>query len=186
MRRGMWHWSVLRQNEPGWFSGVRNALASAGQDVSEIVKRWSALFLVKLFCRVMDPRFSRASRRRIFQHQTGFMLSLFCNRLWNLRPTLLRALHGSGPCVPVSPCQRQLSRPSVCFVWPSCHQQNLSCPHLLAFGCHLWGRVKRGLPWVNSPCLCWRELWRHGHHRRGFSLPSSSPENKTKHCMGVD
>lgn len=141
-----------------------------------------------LLCRVIDWQFFSALRRRIFQHQIGFMLSLFCNRLWKLkrkRPTLLTALHGSGPCVQVSPCQRQLSRPSVCFVWPSCHQQSLSCPDLLAFGWDLWCHVKHGPPCVNSPYLCSCELWRHHVHCRGFSLPLPSSEKKKKRTTWI-
>lgn len=59
--------------------------------------------------------------------------------------TVLRVLHDRCLC-------KQVSIPSVYFVWPSCHQQGLPGP--LDLGCGLWCHMKCGLHCVDGPCSC--------------------------------
>lgn len=68
--------------------------------------------------------------------QKGFCI------LWMWSLTVSKVLDGSGLCKKVTLCERDLSPPSVYFVWPSCHQQSLlrpalhdSCTHFYPFCC---------------------------------------------------
>lgn len=89
----------------------------------------------------------------------------------SIRPlTVSRVLRGLGLCEQVAPRERQLSCPSVCFVRPSCHQQSLSPPRVLAFGCALCYHMKSGLHCVNSPCPCSCTL--RTHRSSGGVFPS--------------
>lgn len=71
------------------------------------------LLFVMLLCRVIDRRFSRALRRRIFQHQIGFILSLLRNRLWKLSVNVLQSW---GPFMVVPPVSRCLHVRGSCRV----------------------------------------------------------------------
>lgn len=173
-----------------------NILASACQDVSEVVQRLPVLLLIILPFRVIhrslsgptgttpfylsEMEFIRSLQNMSFSIQNTILRQMVksagrpdseCRDLCieSMRSlTVLRALHGRGLCKQVAPCERQLSRPSVCSLWPSCHRQSLSPPCLLAFGCDLCYHTKRGLHPLNSPCSCTLRT----HHSSGGVFPS--------------